>query len=113
MTDEKILPEEPNEAMKTMIQLTQECLNVLEAEGDKITRNDMVQFTVNDENKGRTFIFYEKAVNEFKERLDELQGKVDPVLITELQTLQLRVADQAANNNARLEAIEGLIENKG
>ncbi len=113
MTDEKILPEDGNEALKKMISLTQECLNVLEAEGEKITRNDMVQFAVNDENKGRTFIYYEKAVNEFKERIAEMEGKVDPELVSELQNLQIKVSEQAANNNARLDQIEGLINKEG
>lgn len=113
MTNKKILPADPNEAMQKMVEVTRECLAVLESESEKITRNDMVQFAVNDENKGRTFIFYEKAVNEFKERLPELEGKVNPVLVNELQTLQLQIAEQAADNNARLAAIEGLIKKKG
>jgi len=111
--NENILPEEPNMAVQKMIELTQECLNILEGESEKLTRNDLVQFAVNDEQKGRAFTFYEKASEEFKARIDALRGKVDPSLVTQLQQLQLKVADQAAFNNQRLEQIEGLIKKEG
>ncbi|MEM6782042.1 MAG: hypothetical protein AAF569_09290 [Pseudomonadota bacterium] len=112
MTD-KILPDGPDEAVQKMIDLTQECLALAVSEDEKITRNDMVQFAVNDENKGRAFAMYEQAAGEFHERMDSLQGKVNPTLITELQRLQLQLREQAENNNMRLEQIEGLIQKDG
>lgn len=112
MTD-KILPNNPNEAVQKMIELAQECLALAESEDDKITRNDMVQFAVTGENKERAFVAYDIAAAEFSSRINEMQGKVNPNLITELQRIQLQLREQADMNNARLEAIEGLIKKEG
>lgn len=112
MTD-KILPDEPDAAMKKMIELTQECLALAESEDEKITRNDMVQFAVNEQNKVPAFAMYEAAAAEFRERIDSFQGKVNPMLVTELQRLQLELRERAENNNIRLEQIDGLVKKEG
>lgn len=103
-----ILPEDPNEAMQKMIDLTQECVSLLESEDEKITRNDAVEFTVNEQNKQKAFEYYEQAVKELSTRIEEMKGKVDPVLITDLERLQLTLKQQAAANNNRLGRIEGV-----
>ena len=78
--NETILPEEPNAAVEKMIELAEECQNVLQAESDRMTINDMIKFTVSAADKERIFGFYEQAVMEFKNRMDELRGNVDPAV---------------------------------
>ncbi len=107
MTD-KILPEEPNAAVEKMMSLAQECLNLVKAETLAIDKNNLAMFAVNESHKGKAFDFYTRAAGEFRERMDELQGKVNPTLITELQRIQLELQEQAERNNVQLEQIEGL-----
>ena len=104
----KILPEDPNEAMQKMIDLTQECVSILESEDEKITRNDAVEFVVNEQNKVKTFDYYEEAAKELSTRIEGMQGKVNPVLITDLERLQLTLKEKATANNDRLARIEGV-----
>ena len=103
--NEKILPEEPNMAIQKMIELAEECLNILQAESDRMTINDMVKFTVSAAEKDQIFDYYAKAAAEFKPRVDELQGKVDPSLVTKLQQLQLQIGELAQANNERIHGI--------
>ncbi|MCB1530175.1 MAG: hypothetical protein H6853_07780 [Rhodospirillales bacterium] len=104
----KILPEDPNDAIRKMIHLTQECVSLLESEDEKITRNDAVEFTVNEQNKQKAFDYYDQAAKELSVRIEGMQGKVSPALITDLERLQLRLKQQAAANNDRLGKIEGV-----
>lgn len=103
-----ILPEDPNEAAQKMIDLTQECVSLLESEDEKITRNDAVEFTVNEQNKNKAFEYYDSACKEFMARMSDLQGKINPSLITDLLRLQAELKERAANNNVRLGNIEGV-----
>lgn len=105
----KILPQEPDDAVQKMIDITKECLNFASGEDESITRNDLVHFAVNEQDKGQAYAFYERAAHEFHERLDELKGNVNPILITELQRLQLQLREQAENNNERMLKIDGLV----
>lgn len=103
--DKNILPDEPNMAIAKMIDLAQECLSVLQAESDRITINDMVKFTVTAVEKEDTFSFYQRAAEEFRPRIAQLSGKVDPSLVTRLQQLQLQIAELAEQNNDRIHRI--------
>ena len=108
MTD-KLLPENHNDALDKMIELACECVNVLQAENDRITINDMLKFVVAAEDKERVFGYYAQASAEFRARIDDMQGQVDDAKVTQLQQLQLQINDMAAANNERLAAIDARI----
>lgn len=102
---ETLLPNDPNEALQTLIKLTKDCVEILESEDDAMTRNDGVAFSVTEQNKTASFDHYAKACQEFMARAEEITNQVQTSLLDDLSRLQETLKKQAEQNNVRLKAI--------
>ena len=105
MTQPKLLPEEPRQAVETMLKLTEELVARIEIETNAVAANDGTTFTVNEESKETVIDLYQQAANEFHQRLNEFQG-VDKGLIAKLETAQNSLGQTTKNNLALLKKLQ-------
>ncbi len=106
MTD--ILPQDPNAAIKKMIALANDLIQLMQEEGRSIAMNDAIGFSVSEQSKSATATRYEQGAAEFLTRAGELRQFADKALFDELLARQTQLRELAGNNNAMLEKISGV-----
>lgn len=94
------LPNDPQQAVETMLKITEDLVAVIEAETTAVATNDGTTFAMNEPMKETVIDVYQEAANEFHDRLAEFRN-VDKTLISQLTTAQNSLK-QTANNNLKL-----------
>lgn len=97
-TEAAILPAEKTQAVQHLIKLTHGLIDLAEREAQKLARNDMVSFSILQDEKGQLAENYAKASEEFRKRLAEFRG-MNPALLDRLETAQKRLGDVSSENN--------------
>lgn len=105
MTQPKYLPEDPQQAVETMLRITEEMIARIEIETNAVAINDGTTFTMNEQNKETVIDVYQQAANEFHERVNEFRN-VDKTLIEKLDMAQKSLGESTKTNLALLEKIQ-------
>ncbi|NQZ14509.1 MAG: hypothetical protein HRT94_06785 [Alphaproteobacteria bacterium] len=85
MTNNKpILSAEPTQAVKEMLEITEELCARMDIETNALAQNDGTSFSMNEMDKEHVAKIYDQAAAEFHGRLGEFQG-VDKALMDKLQ----------------------------
>lgn len=101
----KILNADPRQAVEEMITITEEMVARIEIETNAAATNDGTTFSMNEPSKEHVAGIYEKAANEFHNRLDEFD-QVDKALIQKLSAAQDSLKQTTKNNLRLLEKLE-------
>ncbi len=99
-----ILSNEKTQAIQQLIKLTDNLANLAERESQAIAQNDMVSFTILQDEKALIAEHYAAAAQEFRNRLPEFRG-MNPALLDRLETLQIRLGEATRQNNKAIKRI--------
>lgn len=99
-----LLSADPRQAVEEMIKITEELTARIEIESNAVAINDGTTFTMNEMNKEQVAEMYQKAANEFHQRLNEFR-EVDAGLIQKLEAAQQSLGQSTKNNLALLEKV--------
>lgn len=97
-----ILPSDPQEAVRLMIDITERLSELMADESEAISYTDKNLFVDANEEKQKLASMYEKAAEEFHKRIAEFKG-VDSDLIDHLDREQKKLGDRAQANMISLE----------
>ena len=101
----KILSDDPRQAVQDMITITEEMIARIDIETNAVATNDGTAFTMNEGSKEHVAEVYEKAANEFHERVDEFRT-VDKTLIQKLEATQKSLGESTKSNLKLLEKLQ-------
>ena len=101
----KLLSENKEEAVKQLIQITNEAAEVTETEGNSVATNDAMGYTLNEATKEKALEVYQEAVLEFQAELESYRG-VNGDLLDELQAAQNRLGKAARMSNEQMEQLK-------
>lgn len=93
-----LLPQERSQALMQLIRLTQGLSTLADKEAQALARDDMLTFSVLQDEKDLLSNRYIKASEEFRNRLEDFRG-ADPTLLDRLVALQKDLGDKTAGNN--------------
>jgi len=102
--DDGILAVEKTQAMQQLIKITHSLVDLAERESQALAQNDMISFSILQDEKALIAEHYAKASEEFRSRLPEFQG-MNPALIDRLDSMQRRLGEASRQNNAAVERI--------
>lgn len=102
---QKILPENPTDAVKFVTKIAQQLMHVMEQEGRALTMQDGVSFTAAQEDKTRLSKQYHMASEEFKQRIMDFRG-VDKALLDKLDATQRELKAKTEENSAVLDRMK-------
>tara|TARA_B100000073_G_scaffold170451_1_gene140909 strand:- start:1402 stop:1755 length:354 start_codon:yes stop_codon:yes gene_type:complete len=100
----RLLPKKSRLAIETMIELTQQTLDVFEAETNGLAMNAHVELLEIMRNKQEINALYQQAAREFMARQEELLSQ-NPRRTQELITLQKKLSEAIKLNMSILERI--------
>ncbi|MCB9990593.1 MAG: hypothetical protein H6867_04325 [Rhodospirillales bacterium] len=106
MSTEMTLPQDPTAAVKAMIKLAEQLIDVMERESMALAKRDGVTFTGLQDEKSRLSGQYEAGSAAFGARLQEFR-KVDSALIDKLGALQQSLKDKTLENSSVMERMQG------
>lgn len=92
------LPKERTQALMHLIKLTQGLSALIDRESQALAHDDMVTFTILQDEKEMLSERYIRTSEEFRSRLTEFKG-TDPALLNRLESIQSDLSDKAAHNN--------------
>lgn len=105
MTETKLLPQDPRQAVETMLKVTEELVARIDIETNALATNDGTAFTMNEDNKEIVIDVYEKTAKEFHDRLPEFT-RVDKDLIAKLDNAQQALKKSTTSNLKLIEKLE-------
>lgn len=92
------LPEDPTQALRALIKMTQNLTHLSERENYALTMNDMIGFAIMQDEKNVMAERYAKMSQNFRKRLEDFRGS-DSALLDKLEEMQNRLAEQSAANS--------------
>ena len=102
---EKILSNDPRQAVEEMLKVTEELVARIEIETSAVATNDGTTFTMNEGNKEHVADVYEKAAAEFHARIHEF-SQVDKGLIEKLNDAQQSLGQSTKSNLKLLKKLQ-------
>lgn len=102
---DKILPQGSVAAVKTITEIAEKLLALMEQEARALTVQDSMTFLATQDEKNALIERYEAATQEFKERLESLRA-VDVTMRDRLEDIQDALAKQALENNEIIKRLE-------
>lgn len=94
------LPNDPQQAVETMLKITEDLVSLIESETNAVATNDGTTMAMNEPMKETVIDVYQEAANEFHDRLAEFRN-IDKTLISQLTKAQDSLK-QTTNNNLKL-----------
>lgn len=104
MTDQ-ILPKGSVAAVKTMIEIAENLLSVMDREARALATQDAMTFMGTQDEKNALIEKYEAATREFKNRIEDFRA-VDDMMLSKLETVQNKLAKQSLENNELIKRLE-------
>ena len=95
----KILPQDPNQCIQRLTKISQALMDLAERESQALVINDMMSFSILQDEKDMLASQYMKASEEFRERVQEFR-RVDRSLLDRLEKLQTKLGEKTHSNNA-------------
>ena len=99
-----ILASEKTQAFQQLIKLTRKLTDLAEREAQALAQNDMLTFSVLQDEKALIAEHYAQASQEFRRRLAEFRG-LNPTLLDRLEDLQKHLGDITKRNNEAIERV--------
>lgn len=100
------LPEDPNQALRALIKMTQNLTHISERENYALTTNDMIGFAIMQDEKNVMAERYANMSQNFRKRLNDFRSS-DKALLDKLETAQNKLAEQSQANNKFIDNIAG------
>lgn len=94
------LPNDPQQAVETMLKITEDLVSLIESETNAVATNDGTTMAMNEPLKETVIDVYKEAADEFHNRLAEFRN-VDKTLIGQLTEAQNSLK-QTTDNNLKL-----------
>ena len=88
----------PAAAVQRLIQVSQKLVDIGERETQALLQNDIMTFSILQDEKESVTSQYTAASNDFRSRLEDFRG-VEKNLLGRLETLQKNIAEKARSNN--------------
>lgn len=101
-----ILPQDPTDAVKHLIRIAEQLVDIMEKEGRAMTMQDGVSFTAAQEDKTRLADSYHQAAEEFKQRLMDFRS-VDRALLDKLDAVQRALLEKSKENMDVMDRLGG------
>ena len=92
------IPQDPATAVQRLINLTQTLVNMAERETQALLQNDILTFSILQDEKEILAGSYERASQDFRSRLNMFRG-IDKTLLNRLETAQKDLGEKTSNNN--------------
>jgi hypothetical protein len=99
-----LLPQERSQALMHLIRLTQGLSALADKESQALARDDMLTFSVLQDEKELLANRYVRASEEFRNRLEDFRG-ADPTILDRLVALQKDLGEKTADNNQMISRI--------
>ena len=96
--NDNVLPADTHMAMQALIKISNTLTGLAETETQMLVRNDMLGFSMLQNEKEELVNRYVKASSEFKDRSHEFRG-LDTTLINRLDTIQKTLGERTKSNN--------------
>ena len=93
-----VLPEDQSMALNMLIRLTQNLSSLADREAQALAMNDMLTFTILQDEKAIVTQQYMKASEEFRSNINVYRG-AEPGLLNRLERLQIDLGEKTKNNN--------------
>ena len=100
--DKAVLPEDPRQAINTMIKLTQSLCQLADKEAKAMANDDAMSFAILQDEKDGIAKRYVKACSEFRNRISSFKG-IDQTLIKRLEDFQGELGEKSKSNNKAAE----------
>lgn len=105
IAEQQLLPSDKEQAIKILINITENLINFSEREGQVLAQNDMMSFAVMQDEKSLITERYVQISQEFRARLEEFRG-ADPALLDKLDAAQKTLGENAQHNNKIIDQIQ-------
>ena len=102
---EKILPQGSVSAVKTMVEIAESLLDLMDREARALATQDAMSFLTMQDEKNRLVDKYEAATEEFKDRIEDFRA-VDNTMLSKLEMVQDKLAKQSLENNELIKRLE-------
>lgn len=111
VNEQQLLPADKEQAIKVMINITENLINFSERESQVLAKNDMMTLAVMQDEKTLITERYVTLSREFRDRLEEFRG-VSPALLDRLETLQNTLSENSRHNNKIIDQIQNKAKKK-
>lgn len=101
-----ILPQDPQEAVKMMIAISEELTGMINAESNAVAMNDAMTYTIAEGAKEPLLQRYERAAKEFQGRISQLRHNVPVPLVDQLEASQKALKAAAQDNITLIERFQ-------
>ncbi len=98
------LPQDPATAVQRLLNLTQTLINMAERETQALLQNDILTFSILQDEKEILAGSYERASQDFRSRLNMFRG-IDKALLNRLETAQKELGEKTTHNNGMVERL--------
>jgi hypothetical protein len=96
--DSKLLPQDAGQAIQRLVKISQSLIDLADREAQSLVMNDLMTFSILQDEKDMLASHYTKASNEFRERIEDFR-KVDRGLLLRLEKLQKNLGEKTQNNS--------------
>ena len=93
-----ILPENPVQAARTLIKISQSLLTLADRETQALIQSDFVTFSILQDEKELISMRYMKASKEFRDRLEDFRN-LDRPLLDQMEDIQKQLTEKTLSNN--------------
>lgn len=106
-----VLPEDAAKALNMLNRLTLNLCSMADREATALAQNDMVAFSILQDEKALTSEQYVKACTEFRDNINAYRNS-DPTLLDRLEKLQKDLAEKTQENNKAVEQMYERAKNR-
>lgn len=111
VSEQQLLPTDKNEAVKIMINITENLINFSEREGQALAQNDLMSIAIMQDEKTIITERYVALSTEFRNRLEQYRG-ADAALLDRLEALQKSLGENTRHNNKIFNQIQNRAQKK-
>ena len=107
----KVLPQDPSMAINTLIRITRNLSNLADREAQALAQDDMLTFSILQDEKGLTAENYVNACSDFQSNVNAYRG-CDKNMLARLDALQKELGEKTQNNNNTVEQLYDRSKNR-
>ncbi|NCC22019.1 MAG: hypothetical protein EOM26_06105 [Alphaproteobacteria bacterium] len=93
-----ILPQDPDEAARLMIRITDELSALLQREADAVAMQDIMALTLCGNEKEKAADIYARAAKELQDRIPQFKGRIGTDLLNRLEDAQITLGEVSRAN---------------
>lgn len=111
VSEQQLLPADKNEAIKIMINITENLIDFSEREAQALAQNDLMSIAIMQDEKTIITERYVALSTEFRRRLEQFRGS-DSALLDRLEALQKTLGENSRHNNKMFDQIQNKAKKK-